>query len=122
MPFLKYAQYFPLGHPWISPRRLSFLQLRLSQSSQQLVAHCDLLIFPENKDDKKIQGVFSLGLPLKVLRTRIPPQPPVSNRKISNVPSYRFDNLVCIHVLLLKKSGDYDDYDDDVTPSSNTRS
>ena len=62
MPFLKYTQYFPLGHPWISC--LSVLQWRLSQGSQQLVAHRDLLI-PENKDEKKIQGVFSLGLPRK---------------------------------------------------------
>ena len=98
MPFLKYAQYFPLGHPWISC--LSVLQLRLSQGSQQLVAHRDLLI-PENKDEKTIQGVFFTGPPPK--RTRIPPQPPqtpVSNRKISSVPSYRFDNLVCIQNVL----------------------
>ena len=60
MPFLKYAQYFPLGHPWISC--LSVLQLWLSQGSQQLVAHRDLLI-PEKK--RKYRVFFSLGLPRK---------------------------------------------------------
>ena len=54
------AQYFPLGHPstWISPSRLSFLQPRLLQGSQQLAAHFGLLLFPEK--NMKIKDVFKV--------------------------------------------------------------